>query len=59
MTNGNLDDHNVQPWGYEQEIESGLCARHSPGGLPIETAIGYNMAFYLANLPARVYVWKE
>jgi len=58
MTNGNLDDHNVQPWGYVQEMESGLCARHSPSGFLIETAIGYIKAFYLANLPALVYIWK-
>ena len=26
---------------------------------PIEAAIGYNKAFYFANLPARVYIWRE
>ena len=58
MTNGNLDDHNVQPWGCEQEMELGLCVRHSPSGFLIETAIGYSKAFYLANLAARVYIWE-
>ena len=59
MTDGNLDDHNVRPWGSEQEMELDMCTRHSPSGFPIETAIGYNIAFYIANLPARVYIWKE
>ena len=40
-------------------MELGLCVRLSPSGFLIETAIGYSKAFYLANLPALVYIWKE
>lgn len=59
MENVSLDDHNAQPWGCKQEMESctHACAQDTVRAVPKQELIGYNKAFYLANLPARVCIW--